>query len=202
MALSDSSYSRIVAVLKVTLPLLALAILSTLFLLARAPDPDATLPFITNGGADFAGEQRIARPSFVGVTSDGAAILLEADVVRPDTGAEKAVLGEGLRALIETPGGGTIKVASSSGTIDVSAGTASLEGDVRIETSTGYVIRTSAFAAHLSDTYAETTGGVTADTPAGSLAAGQMILQVTPDGRHVLVFQDGVKLIYDPPSQK
>ncbi len=38
-------YSRMVALLKVSLPLIALGILSTLFLVSRAVDPPMTIPF-------------------------------------------------------------------------------------------------------------------------------------------------------------
>ena len=38
-------YSRMVAIFKVLLPLAALAILSTLFLLSRTIDPTTTIPF-------------------------------------------------------------------------------------------------------------------------------------------------------------
>ncbi len=45
MATYDNTYSRVVAWLKILLPLLALAILSTLFLVARTIDPAQNIPY-------------------------------------------------------------------------------------------------------------------------------------------------------------
>ncbi|MBT8409685.1 MAG: hypothetical protein KJN93_08680 [Alphaproteobacteria bacterium] len=202
MAFSENSYSRFIAVMKVFLPLLALAILSTLFLLARAPDPNGTLPFLANDGSEFTGEQRLSEPSFVGMTSGGASLAFRADVVRPVKGDTAILQADNLRGVIESPGGGRVDVQSLSGAINIDQQIAMLEGDVRIETSTGYTIRTDGFSASLGDIYAETSGDIRAETPAGELAAGKMVLRVNDDGRHVLVFQDGVKLVYRPTEQR
>ena len=47
MAMGGMTYSRMIAWLKILLPLAALVLLSTLFLFARPRNPIATLPFAT-----------------------------------------------------------------------------------------------------------------------------------------------------------
>lgn len=202
MAIQDHSYSRLVTVLKVSLPLIALGILSTLFLLARKPDPTTTLPFVTDGVDTFAGQQQITRPNFAGVTEDGAAISLKADFVRPAEGESTALEAGGLSARIETPGGGLVAVIGDEGSIDLTNQTASLLGSVGIETSTGYSITTEGFRVDLARTDAVTQGSVVARTPVGELSAGAFLVQVSTTGRHVLIFNEGVKLIYDPTTDK
>ena len=75
--------SVVVAWLRVLLPLAALAILSTLFLLSRRPDPDAAIPYARIDAEARARDPRITAPSFAGVTSDGATIALTADRATP-----------------------------------------------------------------------------------------------------------------------
>jgi len=77
--LDDNTYSRVVAWAKVLLPLLALALLSTLFLVARTVDPAQKLPFADIDVDAIAREQRIGAPKFNGVTKEGTAISLSAD---------------------------------------------------------------------------------------------------------------------------
>jgi lipopolysaccharide export system protein LptC len=84
--------------------------------------------------------------------------------------------------------------------IDTGQQVVTLQGGVRIETSTGYVINTSGLTAALNETRAQTDGTVTATGPLGTLEAGQMLLerQNGANGAHLLVFKGGVKLVYDP----
>ena len=75
--------SVIVAWLRVLLPLGALAILSTLFLLSRRPDPDAAIPYASVDAEELARHPRVTAPSYAGVTADGAALTLTAESVTP-----------------------------------------------------------------------------------------------------------------------
>jgi len=67
MAACDNTYSRVVAWLRIALPLLALAILSTLFLLARTIDPAQNLPYADIDIDELTREQRIGNPQFAAV---------------------------------------------------------------------------------------------------------------------------------------
>ena len=54
--------TRIVRWLRVILPLVALAILSVLFLLGRSPDPEARIPYAEGRIADLARSRGITAP--------------------------------------------------------------------------------------------------------------------------------------------
>ena len=71
-------HTRLVGWLKVILPLTALAILSTLFLVARRVDPEAALPYAEVDVEDLAREPRMTAPTYAGTTEDGAALTLSA----------------------------------------------------------------------------------------------------------------------------
>ncbi|NCO20643.1 MAG: hypothetical protein GW905_01220 [Rhodobacterales bacterium] len=204
MAGYDNTHSRLVAWLKVVLPLIALAILSTLFLVSQRTDPQRAIPYSDVEVAAILREQRIDKPDYAGVTSDGSAITMAADSARPDTA--DSVTASALRLRLETPDGGVLSVESGRGQIDTLGGRADMSDGVRIVTSTGYIIETKSLSAALNAADVESGGEITARGPMGQLVAGQMQLRADTSEentrRYVLVFQAGVHLIYTPhPTQ-
>ena len=72
--------SRLIAWLRVLLPLAALAILSTLFLLGRTPDPDDALPYAEVDAEDMVRDPRMTRPEFAGVSKSESEVTVTADL--------------------------------------------------------------------------------------------------------------------------
>lgn len=205
MAAYDNLYSRLVAWLKVILPLAALAILSTVFLVSRRYDPEASIPYSKAAIDELLREQRISAPRYAGMTDDGAAISIAAASAQPDPGDAARLTTESLSARVETPGGGRLDIVAGRGSIDQARGLARMEGDVRLDSSTGYDIRAPAVTARLNSTRVETEGGVRAEGPPGRITADRMILTrdpADPQGDYVLDFAGNVRLIYQPPSVK
>lgn len=199
MASIDNAYSRLVLWLKVALPLAALAILSTLFLLAETLDPDAAIPFADVDVEQLMRDQGITRPSFGGVTTDGAAMSISAAAVRPGESLRSEIIGSELEATIDLPNGTTIFIESPEGTIDMAANLALLQGGVRFESSVGYVVESANIVARYDEVRVSTGGAVEATGPGGHITAGNMGLERDAEsGAYVLVFKDGVRLIYAP----
>lgn len=199
MASVDNAYSRLVLWLKVALPLVALAILSTLFLVAETLDPDAAIPYADVDVEQILRDQGITAPSFGGVTPDGAAVSLRAAALRPGESQRDEVIGTRLEATIVLPGGTTIRISSPRGTIDMAAEVALLQGGVRFESSVGYSVESADIVTRYNEVRVTTGGMVTATGPGGLITAGTMGLERDPDTEaYVLVFKDGVRLIYDP----
>ena len=121
-------YSRLVLWLKVALPLLALAILSTLFFVAETLDPEAAIPYAEIDVARVLREQGITEPSFGGVTSNGVAISLSAQSIRPAAGRPEWFDGQALSATLDMPSGSRINITSPQGLIDTSRNEAILQG--------------------------------------------------------------------------
>ncbi len=194
MARRRDKHSRIVAWLKVALPLLALVILSTLFLVARKIDPSSAIPYAKVDVADRIREPRMTNAAYSGVTSDGASLSIRADEARPATATE-APSAEGLAASLITPDGR--ETVFSAGGVAMGVDDVALTRGVTVTTPTNYLIATDSLTMTLDKTAVQSGGAVTATGPLGQLTAGAM--QITQqDGAYVLLFNNRVKLIYSP----
>ncbi|RII40408.1 hypothetical protein DL237_03605 [Pseudooceanicola sediminis] len=197
VARSAKSYSRAVAWLKVILPLSAMGILSTLFLLSRNHDPNAELPYSNIDLRDAARSERVTKPTFSGTNETGDLIAFTADSARPD--ADHRQEAENVASEINLTSGETINFIGDHGIIDQSIDTATLLGGVVITSSTGYRIRTEALDSGMREVHAESKGPIKGDGPPGTFSAGRMVLTSDPaTGDAYLVFTEGVKLVYDP----
>lgn len=196
----DNNYSRFVAYTKVILPILALGILSTLFLFSRNIDPTQSIPFADVDINELARKQRIGAPNYAGVTDDGAAISITATTARPYEGNANLISATDVTAVIEDTTGGRLNMKAGDGMIDSEQQQVTLGGGVEILTSTGFIINTAGLVAALDETSVVSEGHITATGPLGTLTAGQMVLekQNSAEDAHLLVFKGGVKLIYDP----
>lgn len=197
------SYSRLVSWLKVLLPLMALGLLSTLFLLSRAVDPQTSIPFADKEIQDRLREQIVTGPFYYGTTPEGDEIAFSADSLttpQEEVGINRA---EKVDLVIDLSSGGQITLTSNSGIFDLPNDRADLEGDVIITTSSGYRITSNRMLSELSGLYVRSPGAVQSQGPFGTLDAGAMVLSSkgADAGAH-LVFTNGVKLVYVPGSQK
>jgi lipopolysaccharide export system protein LptC len=197
MARAADSHSRIVFWLKIILPLAALAVLSTLFLVSRNIGGDGVIPFSEVDLDALAREQRLTAPEYSAMTRDGAALTIRSIAARPQ--------GEGAVATVITAtyaqdGGLTVGLNAARGSFDPAAGTLTFGGGVRVETSAGYVLVTDSIAGRLDRTRLTSPAKVTATAPFGQIDAGAMQLDRAdvPGGDTILVFNKGVRLIYDP----
>lgn len=202
MATFDNSYSRMVAWLKIILPLVALAILSTLFLVSRSVDTTLTIPYSEADLNEITREQKIGNLSYSGVAANGAAITLTAESAQPMLGKKPSMSAKVLQIAIETPNGLKMNAQSPVGIFDSGGQNAELTGGVIITTSSGYIIETDTLNTNLTDSSVSTPGPITATGPLGSISAGQMVLQQQSGNGsrsgYYLVFKNGVSLIYVP----
>ena len=84
MARVDNRYSRFVQWAKIIFPLVALGLLSTMFLLSRTLDPSNAIPFADIDVEKIAREQQLTSPRFSGTTSDGSSIVVDAESALPN----------------------------------------------------------------------------------------------------------------------
>ena len=190
------THSRLVAWLKILLPLAALAMLSTLFLVPHRIDPGATLPYADVDVEGLARDQRIGAPAYSGMTEDGSAVSLRAASARPQ--GDGGIVAVQPRARIDLPSGRSIAVSADAGAVDRSQGLLSLRGGAVVTTSDGYRLETAGADARLDVTALETQGRVSGTAPMGYLTAGHMALTRDVSGAYLLRFDGGVKLVYRP----
>lgn len=200
MASYDNSYSRFVALVKIFLPLAALALLSTLFLLSRSIDPTASIPYSQVEVEQIVREQRVGAPNYTGVTNDGTAIAVTAKSALPNITNPARASATSLVARLDFKDGTSADITAEHGEVDTDTDIAVLTGNVVIDTSGGYHITTNKLTTHLNETALFTDSTVNADGPLGTLTAGNMKLDPDPNapGQYLVVFKGGVKLIYDP----
>ncbi len=203
-------HSRLVGWLKVGLPLVALAILSLLFLVADRIDPSAAIPYAQVDVEALARDPRMTAPSYAGLTDDGTAIDMTAHAARPagETGIASA---EEVTARLAMPDGGSAEITAAHGEIDDAKGELRLSGGVTYAASTGYRLRTPGLIAALDRTGARSTGPVSATGPAGQIAAQDFVLTRDSDAGdtegetgkaggtpYLLVFSGDVRVTYLP----
>ena len=202
MARSYSRYSRMIAWLKIILPMAALGLLSTIFLLSRDADPASRVPFSVVGiDGDIAREQ-VSAPYYAGTTSNGASLTMNARVARPSDIVEGRVDAEVLDAHMVMADGSEIDLSAPTASITGENDEAELTGGVTITSSTGYTLKTQSMLTSLSTLAAESRGQVNGDGPLGTLEAGRMQITTGDDSNDVhLLFTGGVKLIYLPQTE-
>ncbi len=199
MAFGGASHSRVVATLKIALPLMALALLSTLFLFSRTIDPTQAIPYADLDVEGLAREPRVSAPEYSGLTQDGAALSIRAETARTDPMQPGYLSGEDVETQVETPDGGRTDIRAARGEIDQAAGRMTLEGAVQIASSTGFTAESDRIDGALDQTWLESPGPVAAKGPLGTLDAGSMVIRQNPeDQTYVLVFNQGVRLVYQP----
>ncbi len=199
MAQRGDTYSSVIAWLKILLPLAALMLLSTLFLLPRQSDPVNRLPYAEGVDPGDATREQIVAPYYAGTTAKGDQLTLTADSAEPLDGSLARVRAHGLDARLDMIDGSRITLSADQALVDDGEKAADLEGGVHIVSSAGYVIDTERMLTALDRIEAETLAPVSGKGPAGSFTAGKLTIRTEENGEDVqLLFTGGVNLIYDP----
>lgn len=193
-------HSRAVRLATLVLPLAALALLSTMFLLARSVNPDDAIPFAAVDVSERARDRQVTTPRLAGVSGRGTAFDLAAREARPDATDPRRMTGEALRLVLDGKTGGQATLVADAGEVDTGARTIALEGNVRIETSTGYTLETPRMNGSLGRLEVTASEGVRGTSPLGRLRAEAMRLDEDISGAARMVFTGDVELLYVPPT--
>ena len=186
--------SRLIAWLRVLLPLAALAILSTLFLLGRTPDPDDALPYAEVDAEDMVRDPRMTRPEFAGVSKSGAEVTVTADRASPVQGSDSAA--EALRLTWRAQSGLAADLTAPTGRMEGQQ--IHLSGGVRVTTSDGWAMTVPQVDTDLSADRMLGTGGLTGFATLGRLDADQMEVTRSANGDYLLNLTGDVRLVYQP----
>lgn len=197
MGPADNLYSQIVGWAKIILPLCALGLLSTLFLLARSTTEPNEIAL--EEAEAIAREQRVSAPEFSGVTDEGAVVVISADTARPDKTRPDTVMVDDMRLRMDNADGSTIEITATLGEIDGRARIARFLGLARLVTSSGYEMETNGLIANLETGLVTTDGLLEIRAPFGQLTAGKVTSQMaSEDISQEMLFTEGVRLLYTP----
>lgn len=193
-------WSRLVATLKVVLPLAALALLSMLFLISNRINPEDAIPYAEVDVEARLKEPRMTAPTFAGTTSDGAALEVRAAETRPAVEGARGQTATDVAARLSTPDGAVTEMQADGAEMALDGTELAFVGNVVVTNSIGYRVATEALSARLDRTELQSTAPVVVEGPVGQITADRMAL--TPAGAggdgYLLVFNGRVKLVYRP----
>ncbi len=199
---SDNHYSRFVAWVKLALPLAALGLLSTLFLVPGDPGRHALQGVPADELRTLMQRRLLREPTFSSVTEDGGALTVTAETATPLATDSDLFEVTGLAVALDRADGGRATLAARGGIVDRREQEGTFSGDVRLVTSEGWLLRTERLETALDGSRAVSPLPVRIEGPDLTLEAGRM-RAVTPEGGppagHVL-FNGGVRLVYVPPG--
>lgn len=195
MARGLTGHSRRVFWLKIALPILALAILSTLFLFARRIDFEGALPYAEVNIAELANDPRLDRPDYATVTAGGDSIRVAAATARPGKTASDPMTADDVVAVYDLTSGAQITLQARTGALDGVAERLDLTGDVTFVTSDGYRLTAPRMSGQMGRVDISAEGGVSGTAPLGTITAETLRIS-GPDNDRQVVFNGGVRLIY------
>lgn len=198
----ESSYSTLISGLKLLLPLAALGLLSTMFLLSRTVQTDNSVPFLSDE-AEIPDRDSVSAPYYTGSTPEGHAVAITADSARPMPDDPAGLIATDLNAVFDLTDGSRIHIVANTARVNEPEDLLDLEGDVVIDSSQGYTVRTPHLIAALRSVTAHAPDRVSANGPIGTLDAGSFRIREDDETGDVqLFFTNGVKLVYEPAKQE
>ena len=198
--MQNDAYSQFVSWAKVVLPLSAIVLLSTLFLIARNVGDTSQIPYADI--EEIARQPRLSAPKMVGMSETGGTYTIEADVARQDPDTNNGLIAEAIVVNMTTIDGIQTTVSAGIGKLDSNAKVVTLDNLARVTTSDGYLMETRGLVTSLTDGSLETTDPLEVRAPYGSLTAGRLTITPDSDEPQLIVFNNGVRLIYQPQPEE
>jgi lipopolysaccharide export system protein LptC len=196
MAARRNSYSRMVAWLKILLPLIAIGVLGTVFLFNSKDGFEAGFTFSRTDIESLEKGSFIKSPQINGITQKGEPFHMLADEIRPLEDNNSLVVITNLDVEFQFKSGAWAKVTSPSAQMDVAAETVWFESGGRLETSDGNVAVVDTL--HLLMALGELQGsGIVADGPLGRVSAENFRIESDGSENRVLWFENNVRMQYD-----
>ena len=191
------SYSAFVVWVKTLLPIVALGMLSTIFLFSGKVDVTQSLPYAKFNIAEIIREQRITKPYFSGVSNNGTEIILSAAYASSDIKNVDILSITELSVTLTSQNAKTIRITAGRGILNSALQKAVISEDVHLTTVLGFWLKTNNLTVDLKQ------GIVTADnviqgvTGLGTIDAGKVVIQMIAKDQQI-IFTNGVRLIYYP----
>lgn len=203
MATGPGLYSRLVAIFKVLLPLVALGMLAALFLIQTEDELGGEVVFSEGDVAALGQGLRVTNPTFSGMTRDDDRFQFSAELVVPDAAPPTRADITALTGRMEFREGRSVDLVSETAALDLEADRLELAGNVRLDSSDGYTLRTPRIEVDLATGLLQAGGSVAAEGPAGTITSGTMRIEPPEDASEArrFLFGNGVRLIYDPPGE-
>ena len=200
MPVASGLYSRIVAVLKVGLPLVALGLLAGLFLVRTEDELAGSLMFSDADLAALTSGMQVSNATFSGTTDQGDAFRFNTREVIPDAAPPTRAAIAGLEGSLVFEGGNSMTLSATQGDLDISGQRLSLTGDVTVATADGYAVRSPHMEINLREGLVEAENPVLAEGPAGNIRARALRIARTAEDPdlHIATFTGAVRAVLQP----
>lgn len=195
----DNLYSRAVTWVKVILPLTALGLLSSLFLLSGPPDPDAALPYAQVDIDQITREQRVTGPRFAGMLDEGRELVLQAGSVAAESGRSDLVRAQDIEGRMDLNATERLFLEARQAEFDMQRQTATLHDGVILRSSVGYRLDSMLLLVAMDRMQLRAPGAVRLVGPGLDLTADAMEAG-GPEGGTIVRFTGSVRVLYDPQS--
>jgi lipopolysaccharide export system protein LptC len=190
-------HSRIVRWMKVALPVVALLLIGAIFLVGR----ERAAVFDADSAAQLAAMgtgMRLDNPRFSGVTEEGDPFVVTADWALPDGSVPNRIDLERPVGELQMPGQ-SVTVTAAAGALFRKDERLRLDGDVVLETSDGYRVRTPSVEVDLAARTAEAPGRIHAEGPRGGVEADRVKVQRGESKDDVTIrFEGNVRVTWRP----
>ncbi len=202
MADGSELHTRIVALLKIGFPILAIGMLMSVFVLGPSEEDGAEI-FFSEADVDQLGQGlQITNPTFTGKTESGDSFIFKADLVEPDAAPPTRATITRLRGEIDFGTGTTLSVSSEGGELEIPDQILDLAGSVRLATPDGHDLAADQLSINLADGVLTGRGQVRGTGPMGRITSETLEVRPSAPGSETRLFSfgNGVRLVYDPPA--
>jgi lipopolysaccharide export system protein LptC len=191
-------HSRLVGVLKIGLPLLALALLASLFVFPREERRRGGIVFSESDLEAFGAGLRINRPVLTGATRDDDPFRFTAVSIVPDAAPPTRAEADALAGWIEFVGGQRLDVEAPLAAFDFETQIMQASGRVTVRSSDGQRITADRVVLDLVAGILEAEGAVDGAGPMGTINAETLLIVPAEarGGHRIFSFGGGVRLFY------
>ena len=193
------SYSAFVVWVKTLLPIVALGLLSTIFLFSGKVDVTQSLPYAKLNIAEIVREQRITKPYFSGVSDNGTEITLSAAYASSDKQDSDILNITDLSIILTSENAKTVRITAGLGVLDATKQKVTVSKDVYLTAMPGFWLKTNGLTVDLKQGVATADTVFQSITALGTIDAGNMLVKMITNDQQI-VFTNGVRLIYYPKS--
>lgn len=199
--------TRLVAILKVGLPLVALGMIGALFLIPADDGPQGGGISFGQGDMEALGDgMSVTRPILTGTSASNDRFRFTAERVVPDAAPPTRADMMQVAGEIDFDRGTTMRVTAPMAALDLESQRIALAGPVLIDTSDGYEMRAAVMDLDLAAGMLEASQSVTATGPLGEITSGSLRIEPGDDAGNagenaearLFSFENGVQLRYVP----
>lgn len=203
MVLGIHGYSRFVAIAKVVLPLIAITLLGTVFLITNDDSLEGGFSFSSADLESLESGMRIDKPRMYGSNPNGDLYHFVADALLPDSLTPSLVEAQKISGEIQYNDGGNIQLTAGKAEFMVEGSQIRLSGGILAVMSDGSRVTGDGLLAELDTGKLTSNGAVSVVSPMGNIQAENFRVETVgedDDEKQMIWFENGVMLSFKPES--